>query len=88
MKQLLTTSTPKTVLNIYIVYEINIWLFNLESKFALSCLFGAAESTKIGDSDKYSHSGYGIGFDKRRIFSLSDNCGYGKSKKCNNIWNW
>ena len=33
-------------------------------------LFGAVTSAKIADPDKYSNSGYGIGFDS--LFSFSD----------------
>ena len=29
--------------------------------------------------DKYKHSGYGIGFDARGSFSLSDGSGFGKN---------
>ena len=38
----------KTILNFYIVYEINSWSFNLDSKFTLrDSLFGAVKLTNI-----------------------------------------
>ena len=80
LKQDRVTITPKTIINFYIVHEVNIWPFNLNSKFALlNCLFGAINLTTIADPHKHSHSGYGIGFDKSETFSLSDNCGSGKN---------
>ena len=39
--------------------------FNLKS-----CLFGAVKLTKNADLDKYSYSGYGIGFDSRSLSSF------------------
>ena len=36
----------------------------------LHCLFGAVTLTKNADIDKYGYSGYGIGFDRRGIFSF------------------
>ena len=35
--------------------------------------------TKNADPDKYKNSGYGIGFDARGSFSLSDGNGFGKN---------
>ena len=32
------------------------------------CFFGAVKLTKNADPDKYSYSGYGIGFDLRALF--------------------
>ena len=38
----------KAILNFYIVYEINSWSFNLDSKFTLGdSLFGAVKLTNI-----------------------------------------
>ena len=59
------TFTHKALINLYIVYKINLWPLNLDSKRAVTL-------TKNTDSDKYSYSGYGIGFDAHRTFSLSD----------------
>ena len=35
-----------------------------------NCLFGAVNLTKHPDIDKYKHSGYGIGFDRKGFFHL------------------
>ena len=36
------------------------------------CLFGAAKQTKNVDPDKYSYSGYGVGFDSQSHFLISN----------------
>ena len=41
-------------------------------------MFRAVRLTKNADIDKYHYSGYGIGFDRRRSFSLSSS-GFGKN---------
>ena len=64
----------------YIVFEINLRPNNLDSKFkSLNYLFGVAKLSKIAVPDKYCYSGYGIGFDVRGIFSLSDGSEFGKN---------
>ena len=76
LKQEKLTFTHKTIINFYIVYEINLRPLNLDSKFALlNFLFDAVTLTKNADPDKYSYSGYGIGFDTHKTFSLSDGIG-------------
>ena len=46
---------------------------DLNSDFTLKdCLFGGAKLAKYAGPDKYVHIGYGIGFDSRSEFSLSD----------------
>ena len=46
---------------------------DLKTDFTLGgCLFRDVKLTKNTDSDKYSHSGYGIGFDTRREYFLPD----------------
>ena len=35
-----------------------------------NCLFGAVTLTKNADIDKYGYSGYGIGFDRKTVFSF------------------
>ena len=54
----------------------------LNTYFTLgNCLFGAVELTRNADPDKYEYSGYGIEFDARSKFQLSD--GYwGDSSIC------
>ena len=40
-----------------------------------NCLFGAVELTKHVDVDLYKHSGYGIGVDSKRFYSIGDEIG-------------
>ena len=64
-------STHGTTENIYIIYEIN-KKFNISSYPTLeNCLFGAVGLTKNVDIDKYRHSEYGIGFDRKGTFFSS-----------------
>ena len=42
-------------------------------------LFGAVKLTKNADPDRCRYSGYGIGFDTRGSFSLSDSSGSGRN---------
>ena len=61
-------------INIYIVYEIT--KKRISSFPTLeNCLFGAVKSTKDPDIDKYTYSGYGIGFERRGEFSFGDGFG-------------
>ena len=62
--------TPRNVVNLFIVYELDAWSWDLNADFTLKdCLFGSVNLTKNADPDKYSYSGYGIGFDSRSLFS-------------------
>ena len=68
-----TPLTPNNVLNLFVVYELDRWSRDLNTDFTpKDCLFGAVKLTKNADPDKYNYSGYGIGFDLRLEFSLSD----------------
>ena len=63
--------TPKDVVNLFIVYELDTWSPDLNTEFTLKdCLFGAVKLTKNVGTDKYS--GYGIGFDSESASSLPD----------------
>ena len=67
-------------MNVYIVNKINLWLYKQNHDFMLgNSLFGAVKLTKNPDFDKYRYFGYGIGFDARRSFSLSDATRFGKN---------
>ena len=67
------------MVNIYIVFVINLWPLNVGKDFLLAnSLFGAVNLTTNPDPDKYKHSGYGTGFDARGSFSLNSG-GFGKS---------
>ena len=80
LKQDKVTFTHKQVVNIYIIYEIKLWQFNVGKDFELKdSLFGAVKLTKNADPDKYKDSGYGTGFDAPEKFSLSDGNGFCKN---------
>ena len=56
------------------------WLFNVGKDFAKgSFLFGAVKLIKNADPDTYKYSDYGIRFDTRGSFLLSDGSGIGKN---------
>ena len=66
-----TPFTPNNVVTFFIVYEQDIWSRDLNTDFGLKhCLFGAVKLTKNTDPDKYSYSGYGIGFNSCSLFSI------------------
>ena len=73
------TYTHDTIVNIYIVYEINKKDNTTSSDPTLeNCLFGAVNLTKNTDIDEYKYSGYGIGFDRRSNFWFSSG-GFGQN---------
>ena len=72
-------SLYQKAVNLYISYIIDACPRDLNANFTPgNCLFGAVELTKNADPDKYSYSGYGIGFESRSKFSLPDS-GSGKN---------
>ena len=73
LKQDISCFIHGNVVNLYFSYELNAWSRDLNTYFTIdNCLFGAVKLSKNTDPDKYSHSGYGIGFDARLQFSLAD----------------
>ena len=59
------------MVNYFIVDESDSWPRNFDTDFTLGgCLFGEVKPTKNADLDKYSHSGYGIGFDTCGEYSV------------------
>ena len=85
LKQDKATFTHGKVVNICIVYEINLWSFKQSDDPTLgNSLFGAIKLVKNTDTDKCKYSGYGIECDTKGAFSLSNGSGFGK--KCNNFW--
>ena len=75
LKQDKTTLLQTHIVNIYIVYETNN-NFPIDSYPTLeNDLFGAVKITKHPDIDQYKYSGYGIGFDRKGIFSLGNEIG-------------
>ena len=74
------TFTHRAILEFYIIYEINLRLLSLDSKYILlNSSFDADKLTKNADSDKYSYSGYGIRFGTCGSFSLLDGNRFGKN---------
>ena len=52
--------------------------YDLGAEFSTgNSLFEAIKLTEIGEPDKYRSSNYGIGFDTRLSFSLSNGSGFG-----------
>ena len=75
LKQDKTSFDQGKIVNIYIVYERERSV-NISSYPTLyNCLFGAVKLTKHVDVDLYKYSGYGIGFDRKRFFSIGDEVG-------------
>ena len=52
------------IVNVYIVYDLNAWPRNPTDIFKFeNCLFGATNTVKNTDKEKYVYNGYGITFD-------------------------
>ena len=67
------TVNPKNVVNFFIVYELDSWSQDLNTNFTLGgCVFTGVKLTKNADPDKYSYSGFGIGFDTHKQYFLPD----------------
>ena len=62
--------THKTIVNIYIVYELGASTSNDNDPTLKNCLFGPVALTKNADIDNYGYSGHEIGFDRRSSFSF------------------
>ena len=63
------------IVNIYIVYEITSDYKDINHPILENCLFGSVKLTKNTDIDKYGYSGYGIGFDRKKSFSIGNEIG-------------
>ena len=60
----------KSVVNLYITFELDTWSRDLNTDFTLdNCLFRIVKLTKSVNLDKYGYSGNGIGFEVRSEFS-------------------
>ena len=65
--------THQNVVNLFIVYELDTWLRDLNTDFTLKdYLFGSVKLTKNADPDKHKYSCYGIAFDPRSEVSFTD----------------
>ena len=62
--------THGKIVNVYIVYELGASGSNDNDPAIKSCLFGAVTLTKNADIEKYKHSGYRNGFDRRSSYSF------------------
>ena len=60
------------IVNIYIVYEIEISVNIRIYSMLENCLFGAVKLKNYVDVDLYKYFGYGIGFDRKGLFSIGD----------------
>ena len=61
------------MVNIFVLYELDSWPQDLNIDFTLGGhLFGDVKLIKNANPDKYSCSGYGIGFDTQIEYSLLD----------------
>ena len=57
------------MVNIYFIYKIRLWAFNIGKDFALrNYLFGAVKLTDNADPDQYKYFGYYIGFHAWKFF--------------------
>ena len=74
------TFNDKSVISLFIVYEINLCSNDLGADFILgNSLFKAVNFTKNSDRGKYSYSGYGVAFNERSAYSLSGGDGFGQT---------
>ena len=59
------------MVNLFIVYQLGTWSQELNADFTIKdCLFESVKIIKNADTDKYSYSGYGIGFDSGSLFQF------------------
>ena len=59
--------TPNNVVSLFVAYELDRW-----SQYLKDCLLRAVIITKNADLDKYIYTSYGIRFNSRSEFSLTD----------------
>ena len=72
LKQDKATFNHGMIVNVHLSYEITRH-FNISSYPTLeNHLFGAVSLTKHADIDQYKYSGYGIGHDRKEIFSFGN----------------
>ena len=79
IKQAKISYTYSTIVNVYIVYGLGASGSHDNDPTFKNCSFGAITLTKNEDIDKYKHSGYGIGFDRRPSFSFPSG-GFGQNR--------
>ena len=79
LKQAKILCTYSTIVNVDIVYGLGASGSQDNDPTLKNWLFGAVTLTKNADIDKYEHSGYGIGFDRRPSFSFPSG-GFGQNR--------
>ena len=73
LKQAKSASTATGIVNLYTLYVVIFWPYNLSAEFTIgNCLFGTVKLAKNADVDKYGYSGSFIGFDACSSFLLSN----------------
>ena len=75
LKQDKTKFNHGKIVNIYIVYELEIYVKT--NPTLVNDLFGAVSLTKNADINKYKYSWYGIGFDRGNVYSVGN--GFGRN---------
>ena len=75
LKQEKSTSNHGKIVNIYIIYEIERSVSITSYPALENCLFCAVKLTKHIAVDLYKYSGYGIGFDRKGSYLISDKAG-------------
>ena len=65
----------KKIANINIFYELIVHNSDSNYRPLKNCLFEAIKLTRRNDIDNYKYFTYGIGFDRKRFFSIGDNVG-------------
>ena len=68
LRQPKVSYTHGTIVNIYIVYELDTSSSDADDPMLKNCLFGAVTLTQNADINKYGYSGYGIGFERKYFF--------------------
>ena len=75
LKQQKISFDPGKIVNTHIVYKIDDYHLKTSYPTLENCLFDAVKLTKHIDMDLYKYSGYGIGFDRKRYYSIGNEIG-------------
>ena len=63
LKQYKPSFTSRNVVNVFIVYKLDVWSRDLNAGFTLNdCLLETVKLTTNAEQNKYSYSGYSVGF--------------------------
>ena len=77
LKQEKATFSPKTEINLFVFFRLDVWPRDLDTNFTLGdCLIEVVKLIKNADLDKYGYNGYDIEFDPCSQFLLPNGeCG-------------